>query len=132
MGLNKTGHFTAIEGNITAYGGGYNWVLSTTGEEGVYCLFRSENYKYDVRTVYTNQPPGGQLRGVLNGPIMFGLCHLSDRIAEEMGFASPLDFARQNHIRAGDDSGYETLGRKRPVSGCHIEECIEQGAKAIG
>ncbi|MEE8204603.1 MAG: molybdopterin cofactor-binding domain-containing protein, partial [Dehalococcoidales bacterium] len=132
IGVKKDGSFTAIEGKITAFGGGYNWVLSTTGEEGIFCLFRSPNYRYDVRTVYTNQPPGGQLRGVLNGPALFGLSQLSDRIAEELGYSSPMELAKQTHIRAGDDSGYESLGKKRPVSSCHIDECIEKGARAIG
>jgi xanthine dehydrogenase molybdenum-binding subunit len=123
---------TAVECRVTALGGGYNWVLGQTGEDGIFALFHADSGRYDARTVYTNMPPGGQLRGVLNGPTVFALSQMSDRIAEEFGFSNPMDFVKKNQKRAGEFSPYETKGVNRSVSSCHIEECLEKGAKAIG
>ncbi len=131
MGLKKDGSFTAIHGSVTIHGGGYNWAISTGGIQSVHNLLRSQSYRYEARSVYTNHPPGGQWRGVMNGPMVFALSQSIDRVAEGMG-SDPVDFARKNHVRAGDDSDQAVKGVALTISSCGLDECLDKGAEAIG
>ncbi len=130
VGAREDGHLTAIEVRLVAAAGGYNWVLRT-GLDGVFSLFRADNYRYDVNMVYTNHPPGGQWRGVLNGPVSFALNQLMDRAAADLGYHSPMDLIRQVHVRGGDEAGLETDGRVFPVSSCGLDQCLDEGAAMI-
>lgn len=132
MGVKKDGTFTAIHGKITTYGGGYNWSLTTTATPSLRALFRCPNCRFDARSVYTNHPYTGQLRGVLNTLTTFGVVQLADQIAEELGFENPMEYIKRTHIQAGDEYSTVLDPDGTTCSSCGLDECLEKGAKAIG
>jgi xanthine dehydrogenase molybdenum-binding subunit len=130
VGVKKDGTFTALSGGIETYSGGYNWCITLGIASPLNNMFRCPNRQLNARSVYTNHPPGGQLRGVTNTPMTFAIVQLADQVAEELGFDNPIEFIRKNHKQAGEE--FSTFTSKVICSSCGIDECLEKGAKAIG
>ena len=116
LAIANTGAFSSHGPIVTAYLG-VMWVA----------LYRSPNFLFEGRTVYTNLPIAGAFRGygVPQGTYASEL-HM-DHVAKEMGI-DPLDLRRKNHIRSGDVHP----ATKWTIASCELRKCIDAGAKAIG
>jgi xanthine dehydrogenase molybdenum-binding subunit len=112
----NTGAFSSHGPIVTAYLGAM-WVA----------LYRSPNFLFDGRTVYTNLPIAGAFRGygVPQGTYASEL-HM-DHLAREIGM-DPLDLRRKNHIRSGDVHP----ATQWTIESCELRKCIDAGAEAIG
>lgn len=132
IGIKRDGTFTAIHGKITTASGGYDWSHNGEAILPLRCLYRCQNVRYESKSVYTNHPPAGELRGVANALMTFAIDQMVDEIAEKLGFGSPMDFIKQTHIQVGDECS--SLWEKEGVvlSSCGLDECMERGAEAIG
>ncbi|MDF1565477.1 MAG: molybdopterin-dependent oxidoreductase [Deltaproteobacteria bacterium] len=125
-------------------------VLANTGANGAHALtvqsctagktlplYDAEAYRFIMKTVYTNLPPGGAFRGY-GGPqgFMAMETHM-DEVADKLGM-DPIAFRRMNVIAPGHDNvlakslGEGKEGPPQRIRSNAIQECIDRGAAAIG
>jgi len=132
LGITKDHTFSAIQCKLTTLSGGYSWCHSTTGGPNLRALYRCSNCRFEGYSVYTNHPPSGQMRGVLDTFTAWGMSTMADRIAEHLSYTSPIDFIKKNHIQTGDvcDTIIDAPGVT--CSSCGLDECIDKAAQEIG
>jgi putative selenate reductase molybdopterin-binding subunit len=142
------------DGTITA---NEMYALSDTGANGAHALTvtgntghkamalyvgdekyrQSPNIRFYADIVYTNRPPSGAYRGYGVPQGYWPLERHIEKIAHELNI-DPLTFRLKNALRAGELHPFSTAwseGREpRPetIETCGLEECVRQGAAAIG
>jgi xanthine dehydrogenase molybdenum-binding subunit len=89
-------------------------------------LYNFRSIKFDPRTVYTNLPTAGAMRGYGVPQIFFALERHLDDIAKQMNM-DPIEFRKQNLISVGH---MDPLS-KNVVRTFGIPECIEKGKELI-
>jgi CO/xanthine dehydrogenase Mo-binding subunit len=103
VGFNKNGKIKAMKIDILADGGAYasmspfvTWrsVVQATGP------YEIENVCTDIRTVYTNNPYTGAMRGFGSPQVIFAQESLMDEIAVKLSM-SPAEIRRINGLRSG-------------------------------
>ncbi|MCF6277760.1 MAG: molybdopterin-dependent oxidoreductase [Anaerolineales bacterium] len=146
-GVKKDGTITANEMRILSDTGANGaHALTVTGNTGHKSLAlyvgdgkyrKNPNIRFYADIVYTNRPPSGAYRGYGVPQGYFPLDRHLEKIAHEMGF-DPIEFRLKNAIRSGEYHPFSTAwneGREpRPeiIQTVGLEECVEQGRKAIG
>lgn len=131
IGVKKDGTFSAIFGKLTTASGGYSWSHNTAAATPIRALFRTPHARYEALAAYTNHPYTGEMRGVANAIMTFGLAQSIDRIAEELGL-DPVEFIKRTHIQTGDECKATREREGTVLSSCGLDECLERGAEAIG
>jgi CO/xanthine dehydrogenase Mo-binding subunit len=131
IGVKKDGTFSAIFAKLTTASGGYIWSHNTAAATAILALFRTPHARFEALGVYTNHPYTGELRGVANAIMTFGLAQSIDRTAEELGL-DPVEFIKRTHIQAGDECKTTREREGTVLSSCGLDECLERGAEAIG
>jgi putative selenate reductase molybdopterin-binding subunit len=130
--------FTVVA-NTGAYGTHGSTVQTVTGLRGL-SSYNCPNRLFDCTVVYTNLPVPGAFRGYGAPQALFSLENHMDEIAHELGL-DPIEFRRKNWVQAGDPMPIAPLlgeGEKETVvdvpliQSCGLNECFEQGMKAIG
>ena len=111
--------------NTGAYAShGHSIAMSAGGKFRPLYNFRS--VKYEPKTVYTNLPVAGAMRGYGTPQIFFALeCHLDD-VAKGLGL-EPLELRRRNLISVG----HQDPLTKNIVRSFGIPECLEKGKALI-
>jgi putative selenate reductase molybdopterin-binding subunit len=95
------------------------------------------NIRFYADIVYTNRPPSGAYRGYGVPQGYWPLERHIEKIAHELNL-DPLEFRLKNTLRAGELHPFSTAwseGREpRPetIETCALDECVRQGAAAIG
>jgi len=89
-------------------------------------LYHFPNFKFEPRTVYTNLPVAGAMRGYGVPQMFFALESLMEDIARELGL-DPIEFRKQNLISLGHT---DPLTRN-VVRSFGIPECIAKGRELI-
>jgi len=146
-GVKHDGTITANEMHALSDTGAYGChALTVTGNTGHKSMalyvgdgpYRaSPNIRFYADVVYTNTPPSGAYRGYGVPQGFWAVERHMERIARQLGM-DPLAFRRKNALRAGELHPFSTAwseGREpRPetINTCGLEDCIEQGARAIG
>lgn len=129
MGLNREGLITARETEILADNGAYSaqgpWVAKTVSERND-SLYRIPNIRTLTRLAYTNKVPTGQMRAYGNQTANFAFETLLDMAAKKLKI-DPLELRLKNCVGPGDTSVH---GLK--IEECHLKECFEKAAAAIG
>ncbi len=111
-------------------------VAGNTGHKAM-ALYNAPNIKFETDIVYTNTPPSGAYRGYGVPQGFWALEQHIEYIAREMGF-DPLEFRLKNAIQSGDEHPVSKAwsegreGAAEYIVSCGLEECVEQGAEAIG
>jgi putative selenate reductase molybdopterin-binding subunit len=128
----------SVVANTGAYGTHGMTVQTVSGLRGL-SSYNCPNRMFDCYVAYTNLPVPGAYRGYGAPQALFALeCHM-DEIAHEMGF-DPIEFRRKNWVQAGDGipiAPYLGEGEKEAaeavpiIESCGLNECFEQGMKAI-
>ncbi len=119
-----------------AYGSHANTVQGNTGSK-VLPLYRTPHMRFECHVVYTNMPVAGAFRGYGCPQGFFAQESLVDEIANHLGM-DPIEFHLKNAIRLGDidrlsaQLGEGREGLPRVIRSCGLQECIRQGAEAIG
>jgi CO/xanthine dehydrogenase Mo-binding subunit len=139
-GIKKDGTLTAISmdalSNTGAYGGHGLTVIGCCGSK-VLPLYHWQNIHFMGRVAYTNLPVGGAYRGFGATQAFFAVETQMDEMAEAIGM-DPLELRRMNQIQVGEGSPvFEALGEGKEgvpmtIGSCALDECIKQGAEAIG
>ncbi len=130
IGFRKDGTPVGVDAHFTAYEGGYythaSGVPFTTGAwlAGMY-KWGACNYKGDA--YFTNHVPSGAFRGYGNPQTNFAMEQLVDRGCRELNL-DPVEWRLKWHKDVGDDGW--CMGFKYPS--CALDECLRQGAEAIG
>lgn len=146
-GVKRDGTITANEMIVLSDTGAYGChALTVTGNTGHKSMalyvgdgeFRkSPNIRFHADIVYTNTPPSGAYRGYGVPQGFWAVERHMEKIARSLGI-DPLEFRLKNALRAGELHPFSTAwseGREpRPetIQSCGLEECVAQGAAAIG
>ena len=144
-GVNGDGTLVAQDmkliGNTGPFGTHGYTVQTVAGLRGL-TSYNAPNKRFDCEVAYTNIPVPGAYRGYGAPQALFGLeSHMED-IATDLGI-DPIEFRRQNWTKTGDEMNIaphlgeqgvmeEELDEYPTVKSDGIEECVAQGARAIG
>jgi len=147
-GVKKDGTLTALEMvalvDAGAYGSHSPTVPTNTGNKNL-PRYRCPNMHYKFDAIYTNLPVAGAMRGYGTPQGAFALeCHI-DEVAEAIGM-DPVEFRLKTTVRSGDKDElsprlYEVDSQSADeddqnvgwaIDSCGLEQCILQGAEAIG
>ncbi|UCC51154.1 MAG: molybdopterin-dependent oxidoreductase [Anaerolineaceae bacterium] len=129
--------FTVVA-NTGAYGTHGSTVQTVTGLRGL-SSYNCPNRLFDCTVAYTNLPVPGAYRGYGAPQALFSLENHMDEIAHELGL-DPIEFRRKNWVQAGDpmpiapllgEGEKETIADVPLIQSCGLNECFEQGMKAI-
>jgi putative selenate reductase molybdopterin-binding subunit len=128
----------SVVANTGAYGSHGLTVQTVTGLRGL-SSYNCPNRQFDCIVAYTNLPVPGAYRGYGAPQALFALENHMDEIAHELGMDT-IEFRRKNWVQAGDPLSIAPLlgeGEKETVvdvpfiESCGLNECFEQGMKAI-
>lgn len=129
IGFKKDGTLAAIQVYMLGRLGGYMGCGPMASAIGmIFGLghYRCPNRAGEADMVMTNTPVSGAFRGFGNPAIMWGIEQLVDEAAERLNI-DPLTIRLKNIKRAG-----ETANMGLRLESTYLEECIKQGAEAIG
>jgi CO/xanthine dehydrogenase Mo-binding subunit len=90
-------------------------------------LLSVPNYRYKGVNVLTNNINAGEFRGIGSTQLMYVLGSHLDEMARHLGI-DQIEFYRRNAVKCGD----RVLTTGVTLGSCGLEECMEQGAEAIG
>lgn len=111
-------------------------VAGNTGHKAL-ALYNAPNIRFHADIVYTNTSPSGAYRGYGVPQGFWALEPHIEWIAREMGF-DPLEFRLKNAIKEGDEHPVSKAwsegreGAPEYIVSCGLEDCVKQGAAAIG
>jgi len=126
-GLKRDGTLTARQVNGILGGGAYASHGVNVGgtfacaSVGLVSLYKTPNFRAEVKVVYTNTPPAGGYRGYGNPQGAFALETQLDQIADELGI-DPIELRLKNCIREGDID--PATGWR--IKSCAIRDCVEK------
>jgi 4-hydroxybenzoyl-CoA reductase subunit alpha len=123
LGAKKDGLLTAMQGRALIDAGAFVGWADALGQAQGHLFasrYKCENVKWEHFTVYTNNTPGGPMRGFGNGELSFALESTMDRLAHELKM-DPIGLRRMNIVK----QGYITpIGWN--LKGCHLDECVDK------
>jgi putative selenate reductase molybdopterin-binding subunit len=141
-GVMKDGTLHSMEmrliGNTGAYGTHGLTVQTVSGLRGL-SSYNCRHRKFDCHVVYTNLPVPGAYRGYGGPQALFALESHMDEIAHALEMDA-IAFRRQNWVQAGDtmpiapllgEGEKETVDFEPVIQSCGLNECFEQGMRAI-
>jgi xanthine dehydrogenase molybdenum-binding subunit len=128
MGVKNDGTITACQ--LTNYQNGGAYFTATLGVQYVAMspinLYPMPAVSWTGYPVYTNWPTAGAKRGYGTPQAYYAFDQHLDVVSEAIGM-DPIEFRKKNHVHAGEPFGYPNI-----LSSCWLDECIDQGAAAIG
>ena len=127
LGARRDGTLTAVDADVlldlgsgSLYAGRYPLFLHQIWE-----LYRCPNASVHVLAVYTNTPPTGPARGVLDPIASFCMEATMDELAARLGL-DPVALRMKNYSVWADEA------RRLPYSSKRLDQCIESVTRAIG
>ncbi len=127
-----------VIGNTGAYGTHGLTVQTVTGLRGL-SSYNCRHRMFDCVVAYANLPVPGAYRGYGGPQALFALeCHM-DEIAAALGIDN-IEFRKKNWVQAGDtmpiapllgEGEKETINFEPVIQSCGLNECFEQGLRAI-
>lgn len=121
-GATRNGKVVATEIKIYTDTGAYASLgISVAIRSGTFAAgpYEIPNAKVDVYAVYTNQPPGGAMRGFGSPQVAFAGESQMDRLAREVGI-DPLEIRQVNAL----EPGKVTITGHRLGQGVGLKECL--------
>ncbi|WFF72799.1 xanthine dehydrogenase subunit XdhA [Proteiniclasticum sp. QWL-01] len=113
-------HVEGISNNGSYASHGHSIIMAATSKFRP--LYHWQAFRIEPKTVYTNLPTAGAMRGYGAPQMTFALeCHMDD-LARQFGL-DPIDFRRHNLVRVG----YEDPVTHNRVASFGIPECIRLG-----
>ncbi len=139
-GVRGDGTLTAMELRMVADCGAYGThgltVPTVSGFRGL-STYKADTLKWDCWVAYTNKPTPGAYRGYGAPQALFALETHMEEIAQAMGW-DPVEFKRKNWVKEGDEvvlaraMGEGREGFEQWVHSSGLEQCVQEGVKAIG
>lgn len=133
------GDLKAIDMSTVADAGAYGphgmTAAGAVGKKPLPLYATTPNIRYEAKSVHTNQPVSGAMRGYGAPQGHFAVESHMDEVARKLDM-DPIEFRARNHITKGDTdlafSIFSDGDTGREIHSCGIEECIERGKDAIG
>ena len=139
-GVDQNGNLVGMELTILADAGAFGThgltVQMVSGFRGL-STYWLPAARFTCDVVYTNKPTPGAFRGYGAPQALFGLEQHMEEFALKLG-RDPVEFKRQNWIKVGQElpmakaMGEGREGFAQTVRSCGLEECVQEGARAIG
>jgi carbon-monoxide dehydrogenase large subunit len=129
IGCDADGNLLAMETEYAFGGGAYNdYGVNIARAAGYSCTgpYDIPNVKGDSRSVYTNLPIGGPMRGFGMPEIHWGIEQIMDQLAEKIEM-DPAEFLRLNCVKTGD-----TILTGMEMPAIDLVTCIDKVSEAIG
>ena len=130
LGLSGDGQLEAIHLDVLANTGGYSahgHAIAPSGAPKVHYLYPRAAFKCRTRSVYSNIPDGGAMRGYGSPQMTWAIeCAMEDA-ARALGLDS-VEFRLKNVCRQGD---YNHLAGSR-FDTCGLVDCLHKGRELIG
>ncbi len=132
IGADKEGNIKALEVNALSNTGAYGEHSSTTvglvGSKSLPLYNRALASRFSWQVVYTNNLPGGALRGYGATQGAFAVQSAINELAAKLNI-DPLKLQKQNLLKVGETlPAYEN----EKLSSSKLIECIDKGAQMIG
>ncbi|WKY46873.1 molybdopterin-dependent oxidoreductase [Eubacteriaceae bacterium ES3] len=130
IGVTNEGRLTAVDMDMTHNTGAYaSSALNVLGASShkVFKLYQVENMRFQGRTVYTNTPVAGAMRGYGSPQAFFGIERLMNRISMSLGI-DPVTLYRSNLVKPDslDPKFKSPIGNPRPL------DCLEKAIADFG
>lgn len=130
VGLTRDGRLTGIAMDVLSNTGAYashGHSIASAGGSKMCAMYPHAPYQYAARTVYSNIPAGGAMRGYGSPQVCFALETVLDDAARALGI-DPLDVRLKNVGHAGD-----IMPLNGKIMHTHeLESCLRQGAERFG
>ncbi|MBI9103142.1 MAG: xanthine dehydrogenase molybdenum-binding subunit XdhA [Spirochaetales bacterium] len=129
-GVMKDGRIVARQAILKVAKGAYaSHGISPTAKQGTAFLqlYKTENVKFDLTSVYSNAPAAGAMRAYGIPQINFAMETHMDDVALKLGL-EPLEFRKLNQV----DVGYRDPKAKLEILTCGLSECQARGMELIG
>ncbi|TYT62626.1 xanthine dehydrogenase family protein molybdopterin-binding subunit [Natrialba swarupiae] len=130
MGVTDDGEITALQTSVIADTGGYpngvGHIVLSNGRDRPLDMYRIPNYEYEGVSVFTNNVPAGEYRGIGVTQGTFALESHIDEVARTVGM-DPLTFRSRNLLEEGED---RSNGRG-PIDTSGVTECLERGQRTF-
>jgi len=130
IGVTKDGRLTAVEIDMThntgAYASSAMNVLAASSHK-VFKLYQVGNMRFQGRTVYTNTPIAGAMRGYGSPQAFIGMERLMNRISKTLGI-DPVTLYRINLVQPDslDPKFGSPIGNPRP------QDCLQKAVADFG
>lgn len=123
LGLNKEKKITALEAHILSNNGAYASHGHVVGMKGfgiLDTLYDLPNFRYEIKTVYTNTATAGAFRGYGVPQVIFGIESFMEDVARKLG-EDPVEFRLKNIVPP------EKQELNRFFDSAVMDECIIKG-----
>ena len=127
LGLDKDKKIKALETHILSNNGAYashGHVVGMKGMGILATLYHLPNFRYEIKTVYTNTATAGAFRGYGVPQVIFAIESFMDDVARRINM-EPIDFRMLNMIPE------EVKEKNRFFDSARVDECIMQGKEAF-
>ena len=129
LAVTNEGVITALDFDVLSNQGGYASHGHAIGGKGgtfINALYKSDNFRYKAKTVYTNIATAGAMRGYGIPQVMFALESIIDDAAQKIGM-DPIEFRLKNCRPSGFVNELSHIQQFN----FHVADCLTKGKKAF-
>lgn len=125
-GITDDGDIVAMDIDVVTDTGGYpngvGHIVLTNSRDRPLDMYKIPNYEYEGVSVFTNNIPGGEYRGIGSTQLGFALESHIEEIAYQAGI-DPIELRRRNFV----EEGYVRPHTDVEIGSCGISECLNNG-----
>lgn len=126
MGIDASGRITALEIDLVvdtgAYPNGVGHIVLSNSRDRPLDLYRIPNYRFEGVSVFTNNVPAGEYRGIGVTQLTAVLESHLDELARQADL-DPVEVRRRNFVREGETPPT----REAAIRSNGVEECLRRG-----
>ncbi len=129
IGLKEDGTLTWIDMDVTANTGAYcshGHAIAPSGAPKVHYLYPRADFHCLTRSVYSNMPDAGAMRGYGSPQMIWAMECLLENAARKLGIDS-VTIRKLNACRPGDMNRFSST----PFYTCGLNECLDKGKDLI-
>ncbi|MEF8825091.1 MAG: xanthine dehydrogenase family protein molybdopterin-binding subunit [Halapricum sp.] len=125
-GMTDEGRLTALDVDVVtdtgAYPNGVGHIVLSNCEDRPLDLYRLDNYRFEGVSVFTNNTPSGEYRGIGVTQVTWALESHVDELARQAGL-DPIAVREKNWV----ETGHERPHTGEPVTSCGLRQCLDRG-----
>ena len=125
-GVDSDGRIVAVDMRVVAdtgaYPNGVGHIVLTNSRDRPFDLYRIRNFRFEGVSVFTNNIPAGEYRGIGSTQLCFAFESHLDELSREFDL-DPDELRRSNFV----EEGYVRAHTGRPIESCGVEECLDRG-----
>lgn len=125
-GITSDGQLMALDLDVVTdtgpYPNGVGHIVLSNSRDRPLELYKLDNFRFEGVSVFTNNTPAGEYRGIGVTQLTWALESHLDELARKAGL-DPVDLRERNLV----ETGYERPVDGRPIESCGVRECLERG-----